>query len=459
MTLSEQLADYVRATTYDGLPADVVAISKRLIADTLACAWAGTIAPGVDDMHRLVIEESGRPDAMLWGFGGRTNAASAAFLNGVTAAALDYDCLHLGALAHSPIVVLPAVMALAERQHSNGKDFLTAFALGVELHCRLGTATTDHSGWFYTSMHGVLAAAAAGAKILKLDRDGICNAIGAALAQCGGTQQAAIEQSMMKRTQSAIAARDAVFSALLAKHGTTAPRSVFEGRCGFYAMYEKGDPLIVTKDLGSRYEIRQVTLKKFPSCGCNHAPIEAALQLMAEHKIAVKDIDRIEVSISPYMARLVGAEYDPENNALVAAQFSVQYSVASAVLRGRLGLAELDEAKAREPEVMSFARAIKVIVDETRTGAGLEGTVTLTTHAGDKLTRTIVDLPGSPEAPLSEPEFSEKALDCFSRGVASLSAPQVKALLNRIDTTEELEDMASFFTGLAGVLASDRCSA
>ena len=182
MTLSEQLADFVAKTSYDTLPVEAITSAKQMIADTLACAWAGTTAPGVDNLSRLVAEEGGRPDATLWGFGGRVPACPAAFLNGVSAAALDYDCLHLGALAHSPIVILPAVMALAERRRASGKDVLAALTLGVELHCRFGMATTDHSGWFYTSMHGVLAAAAACGKILGLDRDGICNAIGIALA-------------------------------------------------------------------------------------------------------------------------------------------------------------------------------------------------------------------------------------------------------------------------------------
>jgi len=459
MTQSEQLADFILATSYDSLPKEVVAASKRVIADTLACAWAGTSVAGVDGIYQLTLEEGGRPDASLWGFGGRSSPAAAAFLNGISAAALDFDCLHLGGLAHSPIVILPAVLALAEQQHVNGKEFLAAFTAGVELHCRLGMATHEHSGWFYTSMHGVLAASGACAKVLGLDRTGICNAIGAALAQCGGTQQAAIEQSMMKRTQSALAARSAVFAAQLAKHGTTAPRQAFEGKCGFYAMYESGDGSIVTKELGKRYEVLQITMKKFPSCGCNHAPIEAVLQLMAGNKLTAADIAEAEVSISPYMDRLVGAKYNPSGNALVAAQFSVQYSVASAIMRGHLGLSDLEEKAAGDPAVIKRAHAVKVNVDQSRTGAGLEGSATLRTTDGRTLTKTITDLPGSPESPLSETEFRQKALDCFANGVAPLSAPQARALLGRIDEIESLADIATFFGGLAGASGRDRQSA
>ena len=107
MTLSETLADYVTGTSYDDLPAPVIARAKELVLDTLAVAWAGTESSGSDDMCAMVTEEGGRADATIWGFGARAPAAGAAFVNGVTAAALDYDSLHLAAMGHAAIVVLP----------------------------------------------------------------------------------------------------------------------------------------------------------------------------------------------------------------------------------------------------------------------------------------------------------------------------------------------------------------
>jgi len=219
MTLSEQLADFIVATSYDTIPEDVVACAKRLLVDTLAVAWAGTTSDGVADVAAMVGEEGGRPEATLWGFGRSATAVQAAFVNGVASAALDYDSLHLAAMSHASIVTLPAAFALAERRPTSGRDFLAAFILGNEVHCRLGLATQAHSGWFYTSMHGVFGAAAAGAKVLQLDRTGVCNALGAALSHVGGTQQAIIERSLTKRMQSAFAARNGVFSALLAERG------------------------------------------------------------------------------------------------------------------------------------------------------------------------------------------------------------------------------------------------
>ena len=149
MTLSEELADFIVGTSYDTIPPEVIACAKRLLVDTLAVAWAGTASEGAADMFDLVTEEGGRAEATLWGLGRKVTAVQAAFVNGVTAAALDYDSLHLAAMSHASIVTLPAAFALAERQAASGRDFLAAFVIANEINCRLGNATQAHSGWFY----------------------------------------------------------------------------------------------------------------------------------------------------------------------------------------------------------------------------------------------------------------------------------------------------------------------
>ena len=457
MTLSEQLADYVVATSYDEIPADVIACAKRLIVDTLAVAWAGTTSDGAGDMFSLVTEEGGRAEASLWGFGRRATAVQAAFVNGVTAAALDYDSLHLGAMSHASIVNLPAAFALAERQQVSGREFLAAFILGTEINCRLGLSTQAHSGWFYTSIHGVFGAAIAGAKVLKLDRTGVCNALGAALSHVGGTQQAIIERSLTKRMQSAFAARNGVFSALLAARNVSSPREAFDGKFGFYSKYENGDPTAVVADLGRRYEILKTMTKKFPSCGCNHAAIEAALQLRDEAKLETDDIEQVEVVISPFMARLVAAPYDPTRNPQIAAQFSVQYSIASALMRGHLGVADIQPDAACDADAGNFARTVKVTVDEMLGNTSvMAADVTISTKSKGVLRRTVTDLPGSLEYPLSDADIKAKFHECTSLGVSPLSATQASALLARVDAIEAMQDVSRFFGGMAGAMISDQ---
>jgi len=445
-TLSGRLAAHVAGVRHEAIPRAAIQAAKRIMLDTLAVAWAGSAAPGVPELRAGIA--SGVPaESTLWATGARASALDCAFLNGTAAAALDYDSLHLDAVVHADIVLLPAMLAIAEREHVDGRTFIAALAAATDVMCRLAIATPGHSGWFYTSIHGVFAAAAGCARLLGLDAAGTRDALGIALFQVGGTQQSMVEKSLTKRIMSAFSARAGLFSALLARSGVTAPREAFEGKFGFYAMYEAGDPATVLKGLGRDYLGTSTSIKKFPSCGCNHAVIEATLQLARENSIVAGEVTGAKAVISSYMNRLVGAPYDPGGNPQVAAQFSVQYSVACALLRGRLGVAEIQPDAACDPAALALARKVEVVIDDARAGQLAPAEVELHTASRGWLKRRVEALPGSPENPLSDAELREKVLECMSLGSHPLSRAQVDALSARVARLEELPDMALLFSG------------
>ena len=445
-TLSGKLALHAASTRFEAIPAAEILATKRLMLDTLAVGWAGSDAPGVPTL-RGALGGSGAESA-LWAGDARVPVLDAAFLNGAAAAALDYDALHLDALVHADIVALPAVLAAAQAAHADGKAFLAALAVATDVTCRLGLATRLHSGWFYTSIHGIFGAAAGCAKVLGLGPDAIRDAFGIALSQVAGTQQPMVEKSLTKRLQSAFAARSGAFSALLARSGVSGPREAFEGKFGFYAKYEEGDPAAALAGLGERYEGAYSSLKKYPSCGCNHAVIEATIALMNEHRLAPDDVAGATARISPYMARLVGAPYDPGVNSQVAAQFSVQYSMACAVQRRRLGIAEILPEAALDPKLGAFARRVRVAIDESNAGQLAPAEVELVTASGRRFTRRQSVLPGSPEQPLSDRELQAKVAECMGRGFAPLSPRQIERLTDRVMNLERLADVATLFDGL-----------
>jgi len=239
-----------------------------------------------------------------------------------------------------------------------------------------------------------------------------------------------------------------LFSAQLARAGVTAPREAFEGKFGFYAMYEAGDPAVVLEGLGRDYIGTGTSIKKFPSCGCNHAVIEATLQLAREHGLAAADVTGAKAVISTYMNRLVGAPYDPAGNAQVAAQFSVQYSVACALLRGRLGVAEIQPDAALDPAAIALAKKVEVVIDDARAGQLAPAEVELQTSSHGTLRRRIESLPGSPESPLSAAELKDKVHECMRLGSNPLSPAQIERLSSRVATIEALPDMALLFEDL-----------
>ncbi len=439
--LGPQLAQWVAALRYEDLPAPAVARAKRLLADTLAVGWAGSGAEGIAALHALAMRQGGAAESRVWSSPDRLPATQAAFLNGAMAAALDFDSVHDLATVHADIVVLPAVLAAAEQDGLGGKEFLTAYVAGDELLVRLGLAIRTHPGWFYSSVLGVFAAAAAAARALRLDADGITSAMGIALSRAAGTQQALVARSTTKRLQSAFAARDGVDAALLAKCGVTAPADMFEGQCGFETLYTGLDHAVVTQGLGRDYRFASLTLKKYASCFCNHAAIEAALDLVDRHAVRAEDVESVAVRISPFMARLVGAQFAPGDNPQVAAQFSVQYSIASVLARGRFSVDDIQPEAVLDAQVGALARRVQIEVDPAQEGKFVPATVSVVTRKGGRFEATATELSGTPERPLSDEEHRAKVQACLAGGARPMSPAQAERFMTRIENVESLASM------------------
>jgi len=440
----DAIAQHLTARRYEELPLDIVASAKRLILDTFGVAWSGAGADGCADVYGLTTRQGGSPESSVWVHGDKVPAVSAAFVNSLYASALDYDSFHEAGTLHADSVILPAALAMAERQGSSGKDFLTAFVLANDLTCRLGLSTVHRTGWFFTSVHGVIGAAVATARLLGLDADGTKDAIGMAYLNAAGTQQAAVERSPAKRLESAFAARSGVHAGLLAGVGYDGPHDVLCGKFGLYRMYEEGDAGVVIHDLGNRYELAQVTIKRYPGCACAHAATDAALDLVDEHGLSADQMASIDVSLSPYMNRLVGAEFAPEDNPQVTAQFSVQYALACAVLFQRFGLDELSSDVILDPRIKDMAARVRVSVDETNSGVMAPATVTIHTNSGATFTKTIEAVPGTPELPLDDDAIIGKFRRCAVAGPKPMTEQACQALIDKVESLEQIDDMTGF---------------
>jgi 2-methylcitrate dehydratase PrpD len=406
----------------------------------------------VREACEVLAEEGGKPESTVWAFGGKLPARAAAFINSASAAALDYDGMRATerGSVHSDSVVLPAALAMAERAHASGAEFLAALVLGNDVVTRLGAASQlPHKGWYHTSIYGIYGAAAAAARLLKLDAEKTQHAFGIALSQTAATQLPSMSFSLAKRFSSSFAAHAGLFSALLAARGITAPREAFEGKFGFYNLYQQGDAAALFADIGHTYPHVATALKKYPSCACNHTAIEAALQLVRGHDVAPADVTAVEVTISPYVHRLVGAPFEPGADPQVAAQFSVQYSVACVILRRRLSVADIQDAAVLDPVIGELARGVKVIVDEKR-GNSRGATVRIASRRHGFLEKHVEFIPGGPESPLTAADLQNKFRECALEGVAPLGKERGELLCARIDRVEDVADMAEFFTGVAG---------
>ena len=443
-----RLATWIHGFAYDDLPENVSQFAKGLVLDTIAVAWAANSASGMQAALDTVLAEGGASLSTLWGSPHRLGPGAAAFYNSALASALDYDSLHERGGVHSDAVVVPAALAVGETRRVDGRNLLASYVAASELNFRLGRATLSTSGWFRTSVYGVFAAAAASAKLLGLDAAQTQHALGIALSLASGTQQPNIERKLTKRLQSAFAARSGVFAAQLASRGITAPDAPFDGKFSLYALYDEGDPTQAFGDLGEVFLLTDTVLKKFPSCACTHAAIQATLDLQRDHALTPDDIEQVEVILTPYMHRLVGAPFSLDGDLEVTAQFSVQYTVATALLRGAFTAADLSPEHVRDTRVHALIAKIKVSIDEASSGRLSPATVIITAIGGRQRTGTVTALPGGLDLPLSPKELRHKAASAFATGQHALAPSKVSALIDRIENLERVRDVSKLFEGI-----------
>ena len=447
-SLSHRLSEWIVNLTYDDLPPAVVDHTRTLTLDTLGVALAGAGAPGSREIEEAVSGTDAR--CRTWATGKPLDAANAAFVNSVHAAALDYDSVFERGSVHPDIVSVPAAWSLCEQTGSSGKAFIVAVAAANEIMCRLASAAGDNPGWFNTALYGGFGAAAAAAKVLSLDVAQTRDAIGLAFSQSGGSQQALIEKTMAKRVQSGFAARAGVFSAQLAAAGVTAPAECFEGDFGFYRLYNDGDGAAVIDGLGDDYLCTTTAVKKYPSCTANHVPVDLAIDIVRDLDLSPDDVQSVEATISPFADRLVGAPFDPGDNPQVAAQFSIEYSLACAVLRRRLTVEDIQEDAVRAPDIPALIDRISVVVDDGNAGKFAPADVAVTTRTHGTVRRRGDNVPGTRENPLSADQVEQKFRDCAAVSSVGLTAAGIDGVIGGAQMLANVGNMADFFEA-AGV--------
>lgn len=444
-TASQTLARHIAHTSYNDLPEGVIQTTKWFLLDTLGVAWAGTSAPGAEELRRTVLSEGTTGPCTVFASDTTLPPTSAALLNGMFAGALDYDGVYEKGSVHPDIVTLPAALAVAQLQNLSGKELLTALAIGNDISCRSGGAMNGNKGWFNTATHGVFGAAAATAKLLALDENATANALGLAFSQASGSQQALVEKSVVKRMLSGMSARAGVFAGLAAKNGISAPQQAFEGKFGFYALYGDGQPDSLVEGLGEHYVTLETVTKKYPSCTANHVAIDAAITLADQHDLKSTDVESITVTISPFMNGLVGGEFEPGDNPQVAAQFSVQYSIACAIERRHLGIAEIQNDVISDSAINTLAQKVKVNVNPEWPGKFAPCDLEITMTDGRQHRLHAADTPGTVQNPLTMEDLQNKFRDCVTSGVRPMNTGQCQSAIDLVLHLEDVDDAAKLF--------------
>lgn len=402
-----QFAEFARALRFEDLPASVVHEAKRALLNYFGVAIGGWSDPSCVVLSTMLDGVSGQRQASAVGSSLKLDVLNVAFLNAVLANALEFDDTHMPTVIHPAAPVAPPLFALAERQRISGRQFLTAFVLGVEIACRAGNAVSPGHyarGWHITTTCGVLGSAGAAAMILDLTDQQFSHALGIAASQASGLVENL--PSGAKSVQIGNSARNGLFAALIAEQGYTASPRAIEGERGWArAMGDVPDLTALIGNLGGSWELMKNAYKAYP-CGIVLAPvIDACLELGRDHKLVASSIDRVVVRGAPLLLARANRAQVPDER---IAKLSLQHAAAAAFVRGRAGVTEFGEASVNDVDMAAFRSKVIAVADAALSVS--EAVVDLEV-GGRKLSAHITAPKGSLENPLTDREIREKARD------------------------------------------------
>ena len=279
---------------------------------------------------------------------------------------------------------------------------------------------------------------------MGLSEEATWNALALAFCRCGGSFQANVDGALAVRVIQGWVAETGVACARLAGRGITGPTDFVEGVYGYLHLFgrDRVSGGSIVSGLGSDYRVGDLVFKKFPSCGGTQASTQLILDLMAEEALGADDVEHIEVTVPPYIHRLVGHPFVVGSNPKVNAQFSIRYCVANALSRATPRLAHFEEDAIRDPRVLRLAERVEVVPDaalDARGHTAVDMRV-WTKDSREYLRRTDV-APGFPQKPLTEEEHLRRFLDCVEFAENPMGAERVTAVIDWVAGLEEEEDV------------------
>lgn len=447
MTLATRIAEKANALQFENFPADAVDWAKVAITDAVGCALAGV----AEDAAKIALGVSraanpGGGQCTVLGTPEHLSSFDAAFVNGVTAHALDFDDTSKSMAGHPTVVILPAILALGEELGVSGREILAAYVTGLETATRIARGINFRhyeKGWHPTATIGIFGATAACGRLLKLDTARMSRALGIAVSLSSGVKSNFGSQT--KPLHAGAASRNGLLAARLAEQNFTASPDAFEHPQGFLTVFNgdgEFDTDRILADWGQPLDLLNpgISIKKYPCVYSIHAAIDCAISLRTEHLFSGENIKQVVVTM--HKRRLLPHVQRPADSVLNA-KFSLAYGIARGLVDGRVSMEHFEGLAYQDPAVHAVMDRIitQTHDDDTRDYAA---SVLVELNDGRSFTRTIeVPLGSGPKSPLPEAMLKAKFEDCACRVLTSAQADRLYALLRRLESVPDIRSVTA----------------
>jgi 2-methylcitrate dehydratase PrpD len=448
MSISAEIARNVANTTFDVFDSLVIQKACNRIMDVVGCTLAGINGPGCVALLDVVREWGGAPQSTILGAGDKLPVHYAAMVNSVFCRTFDFE--PTGALvegkstpSHISGTTVPAALSIGEWAGASGKDVLTALIVGEDFAARLASASQLNidSGWDSTGTVNAFGAAAIAGKLWGLSIGQMINAFGIVLNQIAGTFLNIFDYAHTFKLPQGLAAQAGIFSAALAKKGFTAAEEPLTGKHGYFSLYCKTSrPEILSNDLGKIFCAGD-TFKPYPCCRSNHAAVECTLDMVLTHAIEPRDVKEVVVVVTPKAKDfVVGQPFRMGRAPQINAAFSLEYTVANALVRNGARLEHFTDSAISDPSIMAMVKKIRIepsFPQEKPLGA----LVKIKTHDGRHY-EAALDMPTGSDTltPLSQDEKREKFMSnvAWSQVVSENNAREALNLLENLSKVENV---------------------
>jgi 2-methylcitrate dehydratase PrpD len=435
-----RLSGYIASALQRPLPTAVSEKTKHHILDTIAAMVSGSrLLPGKKAIA-YVGTLGGVKEAGVIGSHIVTTAVNAALANGMLAHADETDDSHAPSLTHPGCGIVPAALAMAERQRCNGTALLRAVALGYDVGCRLTQALDayqfredGHSTHSFGPMFG--AGAAAGALAGLNDRQ-VRHLLSFTAQQASGVSCWMRDGEHVEKAFDfgGMPARNGVAAATMVAHGFTGVEDVFTGERSFFVAYgRKPDATALTRGLGATYEIMNTNIKRWSVGSPIQAPLDSLHDLIRDHGIKAPAVESVVVRVAHQGANTVDNRVMPD--------ICMQHMCAIMLIDGRVTFeSSHDEKRMGDRRVLALRSRIELRGDDALSAAmpSRQGIVEVSLRDGRKLEHHTRAVRGTAENPMTRAEVDEKSFDLIA---PIIGKGRARKLCDTVWNLEKVRDM------------------
>jgi 2-methylcitrate dehydratase PrpD len=452
---SQAIARFLCGLKLEDVPPEVVDKAKLVILDTLGIALASSTMDFGKMVMNVARQLGGPNSSCLIGSPVKVAAANAVLANGALAHGLDYDDTLEEAIVHTGCCAGITALAVGEELRASGKAVLEAAIAGTEVMCKVGLIAPGkfHARGFHpTALCSTFGGAAAAGKLYRLEPAQWSDAFGLCGSQSSGIIEYLADGTWTKRFHPGWSAHGGVIATLLAQQGFRGPTTVFEGTHGFYRAFGGANeyPFEKFSELGQTWEIPKLTFKSYPCGSISHPYMDCALTLRQKYAVAPKQIAEIvcRTAEGP-VHRLWEPLADKQRpTSSYGAKFSLPYSIAVMLIRGRAGLEEFTDEAIRDHMVLELAKKVRYELDPTIDyPRHFSGHVKIKLVDGTVLEENQPHPRGGFESPLPPEEIEAKFRDNARLALAEGSLDVIVESVKRLEQLPSITTLTDHLIG------------